>query len=126
MISQASTGADAAPVAIENLAGSALKQAREQRPADRVVVSVLATAPLTLGDAGQCLLDVLPAARIGRFAALLTGDTTTHDGTTFHEAMLKSRSAFNRPGRDDESVQSLPWSGVGGDDTDDLFGPVDR
>lgn len=126
MISQASTGADAAPVAIENLAGSALKQAREQRPADRVVVSVLAGASLTLGYAGQYLLDVLPAARIGRFAALLTGDTTTHDATTFHEAMMKSRSAFNRPGRDDESIQCLPRSGVSGDDTDDLFGPVDR
>ena len=125
MISQASTGADAAPVAIENLAGSALKQARQQRPAG-VVVSVLAGAPLALGYAGQYLLDVLPAARIGRFAALLTGDTTTHDGTTFHEAMLKSRSAFNRPGRDDESIQCLPRSGVSGDDTDDLFGPVDR
>ena len=84
MISQASTGADAAPVAIENLAGSALKQARQQRLAG-VVVSVLAGAPLTLGYAGQYLLDVLPAACIGRFTALLTGDTATHDVDAFLE-----------------------------------------
>ena len=76
--------ADAAPVAIENLAGSALKQARQQRPAG-VVVSVLAGAPLTLGYAGQYLLDVLPAACIGRFTALLTGDTATHDVDAFLE-----------------------------------------
>ena len=84
MISQASTGADAAPVAIENLAGSALKQARQQRPAG-ALVSVLAGAPLTHGYAGQYLLDVLPAARIGRFAALLAGDTATHDVDAFLE-----------------------------------------
>lgn len=62
---------------------SALEQTREERPSGGAVVAVLASAPLALGDAGQDLFDVLTAAGVGGFTALLAGDATTHDGAAF-------------------------------------------
>lgn len=84
---------------------SALEEAGQQRPAGANVVSVLAGAPLSFGNACQDLFDVLTTACVGGFTALLAGDTATHGVDAFLEGDAgKNWSVVTWPGRDDESI----------------------